>query len=110
MAFANPILLDGFYFIRPFKLLYVIKQFFCICCCLQEPLIKLLVNNNTFASPAFSIIHFLICKNSIAALAKIHRSLFPISQSFFKELNKEILIPFIIFWPMACNNPVPIIA
>src|SRR3989344_7239048 len=72
MALTNPVALHYLDSFRPMLQLFnVPKQLVSILRYPEEPLLKLFFGNIILASPAFSVLHLLICKHCAAALAPV---------------------------------------
>ncbi len=109
-AAAYPVLLhklDGF---GPVDGLEVVDQAVGIGRDLKKPLREVFLFNERVASPAFAVLYFLVCKNSLARRAPVGRSERPVCQAFLIKELEYPLSPLVILGRAGVDLARPIVA
>src|SRR6266550_4495481 len=110
-AAADPVALHGANFFWPaLQFFQITQQLLCILCDSQEPLLKFaLLDDGVFMTPATARNHLLICQYGGAFGTPVHLAFLPVSKSTLVELQKEPLIPLVIFRQASCNFARPVV-
>src|SRR5689334_6861941 len=96
--FADPVPLHDEYFVGPTgELLQITQQFFGILGNSKKPLLELFLSHCRIAAPAMPIDHLLVRQYGLARGTPIHKRVFFVRQVRLKELEKNPLIPSIVF-------------
>ena len=103
---AYPVSLHGNYPFRPsVKIIEAVYEFLRIIRYPYEPLFQSTLDYRCAAAPANPVTNNLfVCKNCLAVFTPVDGSVLPVYKSFFIELEKEPLVPFIVIY-VACLYP-----
>src|SRR6266550_403435 len=110
-AAANPVALHCTDFFRPaLQFVQITQQLLRILCDPQKPLLEFaLLDDGIFMAPATAGNYLLICQHGGALGTPVHLAFLPVSKSALVKLQKEPLIPPVIFRQAGCDFTRPIV-
>src|SRR5439155_9768295 len=108
---ADPVALHGANFFRPaLQFVQITQQLLRILCDSQEPLLEFaLLDNSVFVTPATAGNYLLICQYGGALRTPVHLALLTVGKSALVKLQKEPLIPPVVFRQASCNFARPVV-
>ena len=111
-GFADPVLLHGQHALRPaHQLFHVVEQLLGIGRGLQEPLLQFALDDGRLLMPpATTIHHLLVGQHGFTLRAPVHPALLAIGEAALIHLQKEPLVPAIVFRHAGGDLAPPIVA
>ena len=107
---ADPVGLHLLHALGPaVELVEVVEQLLCVVGDLEVPLREVALLDSAVAAPAFTFRDLLVCENSLAVGAPVHRGLAALDKPALPELQEDPLAPTIVLGVARNDRTVPIV-